>query len=647
MALRSFDVGACRFTFAERGAFFLGLGAVEIAGRQVRSGRLPWLPYCQTFDGVETCRFRLEGIADESGRTVLTLRADVRPCALRLRRDRNVEPVTETADWAATDRTSPGGAFRLVLQPVEQTVGDAPMTGFSYCWEYEGPHRVHAILDRCTWELDGDARGATVCSQTGWIDPVGRLHSDAGWTTELGRGAGAFELQAWPRWAVMQGFDFQAKRDGVLCGLFERVGLIRSIQRREAGGRELKVLDRHVGNADTRFRTVPKRILLAQGAYADRDWQNLWSDLLDDTNQLARAEFGLREVPAEPCLQQDFWSDHTYDNYRRDLLPAAAAIGIASVGIGNVNRSAATEGRHGNQCCSQAYEPAPRLGGTAGLRQLVADARALGLRIRSWTSTAQGFESPILQQYRGDPDWFIRMEDGGTTFGGVHMTEFHCLNLAHAPARRLWLDALLRIRAETGLDAWFFDMYPNMSFMPQNHAGGRVTTIWRECLEAIAELQRAGIECDGGSPTFVRPLAGGHAGYQAAENLFISHRLYLSPPDAQRLWTPDEFYRALAHGSVPELALFYGQARIDTLWTDAHRRRVSTYRARRPLLYRRRLVEGGVEWVDATGRERTLFTLAPRAVALTGEVRHLESNTLLPRAPRYQLQAGQTYACTE
>ena len=647
MTLRSFSVGPCRFFLNEDNGIFLGIGAVEIAGRQVRSGRLPWLPYTQTFTGVETCRFHLEGLVERDHETILTLRADVRRCAVRLQRDRNVEPVADTSDWSAGESLSPGGVFRLSLRAVDQLVADTAYSGFAYRWDYDGPLAVHAILDRCSWELDGDVRGATVCSQTGWIDPVARCTGDAGWSSELGNDPGGFELQAWPRWAVMQGFDFQAKPDGLLCGLFERVGLIRSILRREPGGCELKVLDRHVGNAGTTFATAPKRILLAQGAYTELAWQNCWSDLLDHVNAQARSEFGLREVVAEPFLQQDFWSDHTFADYRRDLLPAAAAIGIAAVNIGNVNRSAASEGTRGNQCCSHAYEPAPRLGGSEGLKQLVAEARAAGIRLRAWTSTAQGFDSPLFHQHRNDPSWFLRMEDGASTFGSVHMTEFHCLNLAHAPARRVWLDALLKIRGETGLDAWFLDLFPNVSFMPLHHAGGRVTTIWRECLQALGELQAAGIDCDGGSPTFVRPLPGGHAGYQRPDNLFINHRLYLSPPAGQQLWAPAELYRAFAHGSVPTLDLFYGSERIDRLWTPTHRAIVGLYRDRRPLLGRRRLVEGGVEWSDASGRQRTLFTLAAREVALDGEVRDLDSGAVLPRAGRYQLAAGSTYGVTD
>jgi hypothetical protein len=604
MATHVISFGDIRLQFIWSDGCFAGLGAVEIAGLQVRSERLPWLPYSQTFDGLETCRFHLAGVQQEADQAVLNLKVDVRRCAMALRRDRNIEALMDTTDWGASDGCQPAGVFRLVLRPITQQIGDLALSGFSYAWEYDGPLRLHAILDRCTWELDGDISGATVVSQTGWIDPVARFSDDRPWTTELGH-----ELQAWPRWAVMQGFDFQAKPNGVLCGLFERVGLIRSILRRERGGHELKTLDRHVGDSGLSS-TVPKRILLAQGRFDDLAWQNAWSDLLDHANTQARAEFGLREVPAEPYLQQDFWKPHTFDDYRCDLLPAAAAIGIRHINIGNINRSAATEGTRGNQCCSHAYEPAPSLGGTDGLRSLVADAKTLGLRLHSWTSTAQGFDSPLLATHRNDPDWFLRMEDGATTFGSVHMVDFHCLNLTHAPARRSWLDALLKIREDTGLDAWFLDMFANVSFMPLSFAHGRVSTIWRACLEALAELQGAGIDCDGGSPAFVRPLPGGHAGYARAENLFVNHRLFLQPSARDRLWTPQELRRCIAYGSAPVLELFYGTARIDSQWTPEHRHELDLFTHLRPQMRRRRLVPGGVEWLDDQGHTCWSFDLS-------------------------------------
>lgn len=635
MSDRRITVGGADLHLREADGLFLGIGAVAIGGRQVRSDRLPWLPYSQTLDGLETCRFRLAGVQQESERTVLTLAVEIRRCAVALRRDRNVEPLADTVDWSAGDVCDPAGVFRLVLRPARQQVGDLALSGFSYAWEYDGPLRLHAILDRCTWELDGDIAGATVCSQTGWIDPVARFVDDRPWTSELGH-----ELQAWPRWAVMQGFDFQAKGDGILCGLFERVGLIRSILRRERGGRELKVLDRHVGDSGMTA-TSAKRILLAQGRFDDHAWQNAWSDLLDHANTQARAEFGLREVPAEPYLQQDFWQPHTFDDYRRDLLPAAAAIGVRHINIGNVNRSAATEGTRGNQCCSHAYEPAPALGGSEGLRRLVADARTLGLRLRSWTSTAQGFDGPLLAAHRNDPDWFLRMEDGATTFGSAHMIDFHCLNLAHGPARRAWLDALLRIRADTGLDAWFLDMFPNVSFMPLSFAHGRVTTIWRACLEAVRELQDAGIACDGGSPTFVRPLPGGHAGYERPENQFINHRLYLQPPARDRLWTPQELRRCIAHGSAPMLDLVIGGTRIDGLWTADHRRELDLFARLRPLMRRRRLVPGGVDWLDDDGRLRLAFALERRGVDHHGLLRDALDDAAPTRTGRHTLAAGE------
>lgn len=627
-------LGDCRFHVQQQGDRFVGITGVEIAGRPVRSARLPWLPYSQTANGWETCRFRVAGIRQDAHQAVLDLAVDVRRCAIALRRDRNIEPLMDTADWSAEDSCQPAGIFRLVLRPVSERVGDLSFTGFSYAWEYDGPLQLHAILDRCTWELDGDISGATVCSQTGWIDPVARFADGQEWTSELGD-----ELQAWPRWAVMQGFDFQAKPDGILCGLFDNVGLIRSILRRERDGRELKILDRHIGDSGL-TRTVPKRILLATGRFDDLTWQNAWSDLFDHANAQARSAFGLSEVPAQPFLQQDFWTAHTFDDYRRDLLPAAAAIGVRHVAIGNVNRSAASEGTRGNQCCSHAYEPAPALGGTDGLRRLVTDARALGLRIRSWTSTAQGFDSPLLAAHRHDPDWFLRMEDGSSTFGSVHMTEFHCLNLAHAPARRTWLDALKRIRTDTGLDAWFLDMFANVSFMPLSFAHGRVTTIWRACLEAVAELQRDGIEFDGGSPTFIRPLPGGHAGYDAPSNQFINHRIYQNPPARDRLWSPNEMRHVIAHGTVPMLDLFSGTQRIDSAWTSAHRQELELLARLRPLMHRRRLVPGGVDWLDRDGKHRISFAITARPCVHPGRRLDTPSGAQNPASTGESLAPG-------
>lgn len=167
------------------------------------------------------------------------------------------------------------------------------------------------------------------------------------------------------------------------------------------------------------------------------------------------------------------------------------------------------------------------------------------------------------------------MEDGKSTFGGPHMTDFHCLNLAYEPARTLWTGALLKIKADTGLDAWFLDMFTNISFLPLHFAGGKVQTLWRQALASIAELQRAGIEFDGGSTTFLRSLSGGHPAYRLPENAFINYKLYMDPPDPKRLWTPAELRVCQENTSVPILPLFINNLRIDQLWTPAHRRELN------------------------------------------------------------------------
>jgi len=402
----------------------------------------------------------------------------------------------------------------------------------------------------------------------------------------------------------LQPFDFQFNDHAVLVGLFDRLGLIRSVLKREPGGRELKTLDRHVFNQTTHFRTVPKRILLSVGKQSVTGRRNLWTSILGETHRRALTEIGMKPIPRSTCLQQDFWNAHSFDDYRHDLLPAAIATGVDLIRLGNVNRSNASQGLPGNQCESHEYVVADSLGGTASLKALVEDARRHGIDVYSWTSTAQSPNSPVYRKHRGDPGWFVRMEDGRQIFGGTHSTDFQFLNLASDEPSNYWVDALKKIKDDTGISGYFWDMAANVSYIPVDYLDMKPRTMWRETLAAAKALQDSGVTLDGLCGPFVRPGPGHHRGYESWDALFLSHHLIFGLLAGNNaLWTPSEIYRIFAHGSIPAFQLFYGENRIDALFTDEHRRVMEEFRTIAGRLTHRIMRDDGaaVEWPQDDG----------------------------------------------
>jgi len=650
--MKQLTMGDCTFDMLTEGERFDGLGRISIDGMAVRSGRLPLMAYSQSLMGMETADYTLKSIEQTPAKISIHLSVAFRPVPVRQALDWNLDHVLDTSDW---DKPGAPGRTEVTLHitPASDSFGGVQFRGFAYSWEYSGVVPLYWILDRASWEIGGDIRGATVYSQSLYVDPSATFDGDTSWSTELTLAPDAKGnrdiLQFWPRWMSLQPFDFQFNNDAVLAGVFENVGMIRSVLKRDSGSCELKTLDRHVFNESTHVQTVPKKILLAVGKRSLASQRDLWTSILDTAKSRALAEIGMKAIPPATCLQQDFWQGHTFDSYRKDLLPAAIATEVASIRLGNINRSNATQGLPGNQCESHEYVVAENLGGVPQLKALVDDAKRHGIEVYSWTSTAQSPNSPIFREKRNQPGWFVRMEDGRQVFGGTHSTDFQFLSLAHEEPRKYWIDSLKKIKDDTGVTGYFWDMATNVSYIPVDYLDMQPRTMWRESLSAAKELQDAGITLDGLCGPFVRPGPGGNGSYSSWDNLFLSYHLLFSPQDDKTLWTPQEMYRIFAHGSVPMLNLFYNGTRIDTLFTDEHRRVMREFRTLAGMLKTRVLRDDGaaVEWPQDNG-SLLICNLVDRRGEFRGGVRDLTSSIDLPRAidHRYQLLAGHTYQVT-
>ena len=464
-----------------------------------------------------------------------------------------------------------------------------------------------------------------------------------------------------PRWASHQAFDYQYKGDNTLIGLFERVDLIRSLLQRDAGKAELKTFDKHIFDQTKEYSTSPKSILINTQGRSETGQQNLWTWVMDATSQRARAEFGLREEPLIPRIGFNFWHTFTVDSYRRDLIPAAINIGAKALFVDNLNKSAMTAHAPSlafdwNMCCGHEYETAPELGGTKALARLVQDCDEHGIQIISWTNNDQALSSPINDWTHAERcDWFVKMEDTRLKYGGAYSNCMTILNFKKEGPRQYWVDCLKAIKEQSGLAYYLFDSFYNLGFMPVDYSDCTPTTQWRELLHAFKELQDAGvgflIESFG---PFGQPQHGCPRSYNV-ENIFACYKVgmgtgYTTVPTGEdtSIKQADEvsrLYFILAHMTDPGLPLFIQEQRIDTLWTDAHKRALADYNTQRSAMYKRFLQEDGnsVLWHDETGKRATLWNFADRTVALPGSVTDLTTGEALPESASYPLLACHTY----
>jgi len=646
---------------AGKNAEFLGLGRIWIGKTLVRSGRLPLRPYAQTFTGLELAGLKLLGITG----TRIKLEVQFRKLPVKLMRDHSFDPIHELGDWGH-NQTDGVGRLDIVLEPTHDEFNGVEFAGFSYHYEYRSKDvPLFWILDKASWELDGDITGATVVSQSSCSAPVTTFDRKNRWTTE---GVLFFLVEQGnqnpvmthnlPRWASHGAFDFQYKGNRTLVGVFERVELIRSVLVRDAGKPELKTFDKHLFDQALQVRTAAKKILLNADPKTTIGQQNVWSWVHEDVEARARAEFGLRQEPLIPRICMNYWINFTIAKYYDDLLPAAIGIGCKQLFVDNLNRSDMTDGGvSANMCNGHEYEIAPKLGGPAALKKLVAYARSHGIQIMSWTNNDQSYGSPFNLRHADSKyqKWWVQMEDTRLAYGGAYTNTFTIWDFNNDEARAYWIAALKKTRKLTGLNGYLFDSFYNLGFMPVSYRDCRPRTMWRNLLAAFKTLQDADIHflIESFGP-FGQPQHGHPSSYNF-ETIFAAYRVglgndYTTVPTAVPLKdvTPKNAagtYYALAHMAFGGIPLFVDGTRIDHVWTAEHKQALADYHAALPHLHRRLLEEDGlgVRWLDATGRRTTLFNFSKRAVPLPGRVTDLTTGRRLPAAERYALDACHTY----
>lgn len=660
------SLGDCSFELLLEDNEFLGIGAIHIGDTLLRSGRLPIRPYTQSFlNGTEIARLHLVSINESKNELCINLAAHFQSLPVKLMRDHSFDPIHDMSDWD-TPTWSGCAQIALILRLAEDSFAGEAFTGFSYHYQYESVDTpIFYLLDRASWEIDGDIVGATVISQSSCSDPMVSFTTETAWSTE-----GIFYFPGvdrsnpvmthnLPRWASHQAFDFQYKSGRLLLGVYERLDLIRTLLQREAGKAELKTADKHIFDETLRYSTVPKALLINYRERSLVGVKNIWTWTMDEIHNRARAEFDLQEEPMIPHIHCNYWDNFVIDDYRKDLLPVAEKLGFEAIFIDNVNKSAMSEhcphpDWHWNMCCGHEYEVAPNLGGKERLAAFVADCKALGIRPLSWTNNDQALSSPLNRNERANAEsWFVIMEDCRQKFGGAYMGCMNVLNFSRQAPRQYWVDSLIKVKEETGLDNWLFDSFYNLGFMPVDYNGVRPSTQWRGVVAAIKELQDAGIRMHIESfGPFGIPFHGCPAEYAQPERIFAAYKVYaqvgyttVPSGDATVIDDFEIIFRFFAHMASPLFTLFSEGKRLDEGWGEKHIRALANYSQLRDQMKRRILQEDGkaVLWHDSTQRQATLWNFVERTISLPGQIIDVTTDKELPPADKYSLAAMNCY----
>ena len=469
-----------------------------------------------------------------------------------------------------------------------------------------------------------------------------------------------------PRWASHQAFDYQYKNGMTLLGIFDHVDLIRTVICREVGKAELKCFDKHIFDESMHYSTSPKKILLNSEKRSEVAERNLWTWVIQEVHDRARAEYGLQEEIGTPHIAHAYWEGWNIDTFYKDILPAATNLGLHELWFENVKKSAYSEDAplkgvwHWNKCNNHEYEIAETLGGAKKLAEFLQRARAQGVFPFCWTNNDQAISSPLNRSERWQPDsWYVMLEDTRQKWGGAYMGCMSVLDFKVEAARRYFIDSHIKIKDETGLDKYLFDSFYNLAFMAVSYADCRPTTMWREVLSVFKELQDAGvhfaIESFG---AFGQSKHGCPRSY-SIERSWVCYKIqpgndYTTVPGSQQIYHDPRageaaalFYQ-LAHMVFLALPLFDKKSgqRLDKAWGPEHRQALRDYNANYQQMQRRFLQEDNLSvlWHDAEGKQALIWNFADRDVILPGQISDLTAGVSLASSEQYSLQANHLYS---
>jgi len=643
----------CTFEVLTNGDEYLGVGKVTIGNTPVRSGRLPINIFTQSFTGYGLDHTTFKGITESEDEVRINFVAYYTPLDVKLMRDHSMDPIHETMDWDKVDN-SRSTDFSMVIEKGQYENENYKFKGFKYHYEFDGDTPLFYILERSSWEIDGDILGSSIYNQSACSAPVTHIKEDTFWTTEgelffLDEASYFNRIMTHnlPRWADHQWYDYQYKDNKTLIALFDNVDLIRTVLRREPGKAELKCFDKYIFDETNTHKTVAKSILINEDEKSVVDNQNIWTWIFDDTADKARAEYGLKEVAPIPIMGDHHWTNFTIETYYKDIIPACAGAGIKFIFAENFKMSDASEPdklKAGNMCTSHDYVISKYLGGKDKFKEYMDRTHELGIKTHMWTNTYVSLNADINLEQRDDSGRYMAMEDTRTKYAGAYTMVSSNLDLKNPEVREYYVNRHCDIVKETGLDGFFIDSHYNLFFMPVNYKTGHPRTSWKESLLAMKEFQdRSGGEWSIESFGPFGMNIHGHSDTYDMENIFACYTVgvgnnYATVPvpgaetDKNSGHDVHYVFYQLAYKSPISCPLFIDGVRIDDVFTDEHKLVLSKYHELVDSEMERRYIQEdnkAVLYHNATGDTTYIWNFTLREVNISGTVTDLMSGEKL------------------
>lgn len=513
---------------------FLGLGRVTFNGVELRSEARPIKFILDTPDGILYPRLELLKV-DRGGDG--TVRICLQAHGIRWTRGEYADDYDQATVWLSDNAEPVTDELVLILKPVTLTLGGREWQGFSYACEFRSEARqIHRLLVHGTWEIGGRITGNTVLSQGQCNMPVFHGSKESVFTTaclktldQYGSPQGN-SFQLGPRGGLIQGFDFQFSKDGVLLQYWPDLDSVSSLVESPADSELLHIVDEYRFPLTATVTTPEKQVLFSQCSIAENEAHDIWWETKEFVYGLSCKKFNI--VPTAPipevglnystrvangCLRMSIGGeevDSTEVPYAiaERVLPLLAAQGIKRFFPEVMSESDVTahgmkrkldNGVHGDLHCSSVcathrFFPSEFWGGIKAWKTMADKARELGMEIGAWLAPHLSPNAPIFSEH---PEYRMISVTGLPSGGGYG---FQTIVVAdwNTPISEWLLADLKRWKEEGGLDYLFTDSLSNMGMVQSNYSQA-MRTNFAALGRLYGRIQQIGIKslsCESISP---------------------------------------------------------------------------------------------------------------------------------------------------
>ncbi len=498
-------------------------------------------------------------------------------------------------------RTADGASARLdwIFAPDRTVLGGKSMTGLTYSYRFSGDGlKVLRIMDRATWELDGNPMGVRVGRE---------MH-------ELGPDS-TYCLEGNYRFASADSFDYQTSALGTMVCFPERY--CTTLLCRAATPEFIIWQDTYLFPELAEAQTTTRHVLFSP----EPGGPDHWAAVRDEHYARLRHQLGAPpEVPLQPAAMILGWGYHegvgevrmdpqakpTRPEYYRwvadNAVPVLAEMGFKRLMI-VLGMAPWNWDEPDINTLDPDYEEA--------FKYLCDAAESRGVDIIAWYGTAQNLDkSPVWEQH---PEFVIPGPGGGRA--RTYFSPWGWPGYLPASFADFTLERLADARKRTGLNGLWMDSYADASHLLDTSPFSLSVHQADALLPWQARIEAAGLYtyCEGSPHAIGYPSSGGWSLHEDPTRfrpeIWYKMAPYLqqaSGPkptalarflaDPQQRW----YYRMLANRCCPILDM--GHFGNDSTAMELIARANRDFNAVSELMTRRRLLPGGVEWsADAGG----------------------------------------------